>query len=311
MKLVFKIIIGVAVLVMVGVIVTSQNNTKQENLQELNSQIQEPQQEEDSEIILEPKTKTVREILALASQYNTGRMWESTEMSEPTLVSSILENEESKASAYSIFQSELNLSDVQMNSLWTELESQNMVGEWESIIETIQTQELSQIAPGEEIPEGFITIEIPLITQEGDIGPFGCGSYMNLEAFQIPQTTGVLDEVYSKLFNELTANPEGYGVDIQNIVATQTNLSYESVELTNGNAKLHLSGVVMGSHCSDPAFQAQIEAAAFQFETVSSLTVYVNNEIFDWCSLDLSDGEGPCPENPKLWIVNQGDQIYQ
>ena len=51
--------------------------------------------------------------------------------------------------------------------------------------------------------------------------------------------------------------------------------------------------------------KAQIEQSALQFDTVNKLEVYINNEIFNWCSLDMSNGEGSCPEEPKLWIVNK------
>lgn len=298
MKLVFKIIIGIAVLVIVTVLVIPETHTSSTQTTEKNSPADETQ-----------GNLSVRQILALASKNNTEHVWLATEMSEPTLVSEILETKEGWLVAYTMIQSILELSDIDMNLVQTKLESQSMVGEWESVVEIIQTQGISEL--NKEISEGFITLRVPLISHEGEVGPFGCGSFMSYIDFEIPKTTSVLDSVYKKLFNELSTHPEDTNPSITNIVATQTSLTYDSVEIIDGNVYVYLSGVIMGNHCADPEFRAQVEATAFQFNTVQSLTVFVNNKIFDWCSLDLSDGEGLCPENPQPWIVNQDQTIYR
>lgn len=158
--------------------------------------------------------------------------------------------------------------------------------------------------PGDEIvtqPE-TTTIKIPLASMEqaGDFGPFGCGQYINFHPVEVPKTTSVLTTVYGQLFS---LPYEVSGTDDKNIIASQENLNFDSVTIENGNANLYLSGFVMGNHCADEVFRHQIEQSAFQFDTVDSITVYVNNEIFNWCSIsDAGPGEGFCAQGPLLWI---------
>lgn len=247
----------------------------------------------------------VRTILSRASFNNPDMIWLATQMSEPTPISEILQTEDAWQSAYIDFQTILNLDTASMDILWEDLITQTSVGEWEAVIVNyyVDTQN------GE---NGFTLIQVPLVSyQSGQIGPFGCGAYITFTSLEIPETTGVLHAVYDNIFNQISSDVSGENADIQNVIATQTGLTYDSVEIVNGAASLYLSGTIMTNSCADPAFRGQIEAAAFQFDTVESLTVFVNGQIFDWCSLDQSDGEGPCPETPQLWIVNQGDAIYQ
>lgn len=150
-------------------------------------------------------------------------------------------------------------------------------------------------------PETTI-VKIPLapMEQAGDFGPFGCGQYLNFHPVEVPKTTSVLTAVYTQLFNSSYEFP---GTDDKNIIASQENLNFDSVTITDGNANLYLSGFVMGNHCGDEVFRHQIEQSAFQFDTVDSITVYVNNEIFDWCSIsDAGPEEGFCAQGPLLWI---------
>ena len=52
-------------------------------------------------------------------------------------------------------------------------------------------------------------------------------------------------------------------------------------------------------------FKRELEATAFQFESVKGLKVLVNGKVFDWCVDDMSDGEGGCNEKPQLWVVDK------
>lgn len=154
-----------------------------------------------------------------------------------------------------------------------------------------------------------IQISIPLasLDKPGDFGPFGCQQYINFHPIEIPKTSAVLNGVYNQLFSlPYDAIP---GVEDKNIIASQENLNFDSVVLENGVASLYLSGTVMGNHCADEVFRHQIEQSAFQFDTVNSLQVFLNNEIFDWCMLsDADPSESGCDINPKLWIKNKNQE---
>ncbi len=146
------------------------------------------------------------------------------------------------------------------------------------------------------------TVRIPLITQGGTIG---CGSKIIFAPHTVAKTTATIDATYRTLF-ELQENSDIPEDNIRNVVAGYTQLFYDSVTLQNGVAKLYLTGTMYGpGHCAEPDMKAQIEQSALQFDTVNKLEVHINDEIFNWCSLDMSDGEGPCPEQPKLWIVEK------
>lgn len=161
----------------------------------------------------------------------------------------------------------------------------------------------------EEEPLETTQISIPLasLDKPGDFGPFGCQQYINFHTVEIPQTQAVLSQAYNQLFSlPYDAIP---GIEDKNIIASQDNLSFDSVSLENGTASLYLSGTVMGNHCADEVFRHQIEQTAFQFETVDSLQVFVNNEIFDWCILsDADPSESGCDINPRLWIKNKNSE---
>jgi hypothetical protein len=148
----------------------------------------------------------------------------------------------------------------------------------------------------------YTVLQIPLTTDGGNLG---CGAKLFFAPHAVPKTTGVMDATYQLLFN-LKPTPEIMEDGFRNVVGAYTQLFYDSVTLNNGVAKLYLSGTMYGpGHCAEPELRAQIEQAALQFDTVKKLEVYLNKKIFDWCTMDMSDGEGPCPENPQYWIVNK------
>jgi spore germination protein GerM len=143
-------------------------------------------------------------------------------------------------------------------------------------------------------------VMVPLVTEnadDADFGPFGCLAYLKFIPKEVPQTQAVLAATYNWLFSN-PSNIDGY----YNTVASQTNLNFSSVEIVNGVAKIYLTGFVMGNHCGDATFAAQIEQAALQYPTVSNIEVYVNDQLYNWCAIsDADPSEDGCDTTPKLW----------
>lgn len=157
-------------------------------------------------------------------------------------------------------------------------------------------------------PAPTTTIQVPLIINGGtspqQIGPFGCGTYLVLMDRQVPQTQGVLNAVYQWMFsNPLSFDDNNFS----NIVAAYPQLDYSNVALVNGVAKVYLTGSMNGrpGHCAEPAMAAQIEQAAFQYPTVSSIEVYLNGQLFDWCTISDAPDEGFCAQGPQYWKKNK------
>jgi hypothetical protein len=149
----------------------------------------------------------------------------------------------------------------------------------------------------------FSVVKIPLIKNGGDIG---CDAGLFFAPHIVPKTTAVLDATYKLLF-DLKQEPEIKADGFRNTVAGYSELFYDRVILLdNGTAKVYLTGSMSGpGHCAEPEMSAQIAQAALQFPSVKKLEVYLNEKIFDWCTMDVSDGEGPCPEKPQLWITEK------
>lgn len=149
----------------------------------------------------------------------------------------------------------------------------------------------------------FTVIKIPLITDGGSVG---CGAKIFFAPHTVtPKTTAVLDATYKLLF-DIKHTPEIPSDGFRNTVAAYPRLFYEKTTLTNGTAKVYLTGSMYGpGHCAEPEIREQIPAAALQFDTVKRVEIYLNNKIFDWCAMDVSDGEGPCPETPQLWVAEK------
>ena len=125
-----------------------------------------------------------------------------------------------------------------------------------------------------------MTIKIPSWDLSGEIA---------YTEYTVPKTAGVLNTTYKKMF-ELQGS-DGY-----------EGLSYESVIINDGVAAVDLSGIFFPAGDFSGAYlRNNINAAAFQFESVDSIVVYVNGEIFDWCVEDMSGGEGGCPQIPMYW----------
>lgn len=106
-----------------------------------------------------------------------------------------------------------------------------------------------------------------------------------------PKSPAVLNATYNTLFalNQHNDTWNGY--------------NFESVSINDGVASVNLSGSHMPiGDLSMMAFRDFINAAAFQYNSVDSIIVRVNGEIFDFCVDDQSGGENGCPDQPRLWI---------
>lgn len=152
---------------------------------------------------------------------------------------------------------------------------------------------------GGDFLEKNTVINIPLVRDGGTVG---CGAQVFFAPHTVPKTTTVLNATYKLLF-DIKAAPEIPTDGFRNTIAGYTKLFYDNVSLENGTAKVYLTGSMYGpGHCAEPEIQSQMIQAALQYSTVNKVEIYVNGKIFDWCSMDESDGEGSCPEVPKLWV---------
>lgn len=155
---------------------------------------------------------------------------------------------------------------------------------------------------GDDIRNNLTVIYIPLITDGGDIG---CNAKIFMSPHTVDKTSKVLEATYKLLF-DIKHDPEIQADGFRNTVAAFDRVFFDSVTLGDGVAKVYLSGNINSPDtCADPEFKAQIETAAFEYKTVKSIEVYLNNKIFDWCTLDMSDGEGVCKNGPQLWKKNR------
>lgn len=111
--------------------------------------------------------------------------------------------------------------------------------------------------------------------------------------YTVPQSPAVLDASYKKLFEVNSRENNSYN-----------GLSYESVMLDNGVAQVFLSGDFRPiGDLSGAYMRGNINQTAFQFDSVSQIEVYVNDQLFDWCVDAQADPfESGCDIAPKLWI---------
>jgi len=136
---------------------------------------------------------------------------------------------------------------------------------------------------------------------------FGCGNWIDMIPHDVPETLGVLSGTYRALFNNDVDLGEQTEFGPRNVVTSIGGIDFESVQLSDGVAVLYLSGTpVWPGVCSTPAFTKQIESAAFQFPTVDTLVVMLNNAPFDWCNYSDADvSESGCDTIPRPWVVQR------
>lgn len=152
---------------------------------------------------------------------------------------------------------------------------------------------------GDDYVEKYTVIKVPLVRDGGNVG---CGAEIFFAPHTVPKTTAVLDATYKLLFN-IKSVPEIPADGFRNTVGAYTKLFYDRVVLENGIAKVYLTGDMYGpGHCAEPELKTQMIQAALQYPTVNRVEIFLNGKVYDWCAMDVSDGEGPCPEVPQLWI---------
>lgn len=155
---------------------------------------------------------------------------------------------------------------------------------------------------GDNYKDIFTILKIPFVVEGGNIG---CGVRIFYGYDTATKTSAVLDATYKRLF-DIKEWPEIKEDGFRNTVAVFDRVFFDKVILEEGIAKVYFMGdIVSPGVCADPEFRAQIEAAAFQFNNIKKLEVYLNSEIFDWCTLDVSGGEGRCAEGPQYWITSK------
>ncbi len=152
-------------------------------------------------------------------------------------------------------------------------------------------------------PASRTVLQIPLVKDGGTVG---CGAAIFYAPHAIPKIAGVLDATYKLLF-DIRAEPEIKEDGFRNTIALYQKLFYDGVTISNGVAKVMLSGSMYGpGHCADPEVRAQINNAAFYFDSVKTVEVYLNGKRFDWCALsDADPTEDGCDKAPKYWIDNK------
>jgi hypothetical protein len=146
----------------------------------------------------------------------------------------------------------------------------------------------------------FTVVKVPLVTDGGNIG---CGAKIFFAAHTVPKTTAVVDATYKLLF-DIKPVPEIAADGFRNVVGNYTRLWYDHVNVSNGIAKLYLTGSMYGpGHCAEPELRAQINQAVFQFDAINKIEVYLNGKLFDWCSMsDAGPSESGCDKNQKYWV---------
>ena len=145
---------------------------------------------------------------------------------------------------------------------------------------------------GEQGEDLIVNTDVDTATTRVRIANTEPGQALSFETYEVPETTGVLHASLLKLF-EIRGDENGkfYG------------LSYDGVILDNGVARIFLNGTYRPSGTLSGFYlRYHVSDTALQFNTVEIVEVYVNEELFDWCIDDVSDGEGDCPEIPRYWI---------
>ncbi len=175
--------------------------------------------------------------------------------------------------------------DILLNNLLKRVGLQPHNGEHiESLINDLKYDNITSDTDEVEM----MTIRIPNLEWSDDVGDF----VVKYKEYSVKKTPKILDAVYKKLFELNSYNGKYEG------------LIFNSVSIDkNKTAKIILSGSWFpGGDMSQLFFRKNIDEAAFQFDTVDMVTVYVDGKLFDWCIDDESDGEGGCNESAQYWI---------
>lgn len=93
---------------------------------------------------------------------------------------------------------------------------------------------------------------------------------------KISPTPKILNAALNVLFNE----GDNYGFNPGNFIASQKDLKFREAVIEGKTAKIYLTGSVgpIGGVCDTPRIEVQIQETALQFDTVSAVEIYLNNE---------------------------------
>lgn len=127
------------------------------------------------------------------------------------------------------------------------------------------------------IQPGQQNVQIFLIALEdnGQSGKkIGCDDSVIPVPVAIAPTLGVLRAALEEL---LSLEDAYYGITGLYNALHQSELTLDSVSITQGNATIRLSGTLLLSGvCDNPRVEAQLKETALQFSTVSQVSIFVN-----------------------------------
>jgi len=102
----------------------------------------------------------------------------------------------------------------------------------------------------------------------------GCDDSLIAVDVGIPPTAGVLRAALSEL---LAIDSDFYGDSGLYNALYQSNLEIGDLSVINGLARIYLTGdLMLGGVCDHPRVEAQLNAIALQFTTVSSVEIFIN-----------------------------------
>lgn len=128
----------------------------------------------------------------------------------------------------------------------------------------------------------YMSIKLPML-----VGPFyeekvsgekrGCDIVYPITRW-VPQTTMPLNATYRELFNFKTDLDFYYG----NYVMYHPELKFDRATIDRGVASVYLTGKVekAKNNCDKQRLRVQIEETAFQFDTVKSVQIYLNGQLY-------------------------------
>ena len=105
----------------------------------------------------------------------------------------------------------------------------------------------------------------------------GCGDSLVPVEVPITPTLGVLRAALNELFK--LEGQQYYGQSGLYNALYQSDLSIADVAVIGGEARIFLTGTLMlGGVCDTPRVEEQLKALALQFNTVESVSIYINGE---------------------------------
>ena len=135
------------------------------------------------------------------------------------------------------------------------------------------------VAQSAAAPQGeTTTVKVFLLALEDDGRSgkkIGCNDSAVAVARTVPRTTAPLSAAIREL---VTLRVRTYGQSGLYNALYQSSLMVDRVAIVNGVAEIHLSGTFRsGGACDNPRIEAQIKETAFQFPTVKSASIFIND----------------------------------